>query len=82
VPDLLVVNLFKLAGKVLTVRVMTIKLERLASLSSVTYALVELLKDWSVRHLEDRCPNRGYRGMRSWNMRCSPSWVMVRPQDQ
>lgn len=54
VPDLLVVNLFKLAGKVLSIRVMTIKLERLASLSSVAYALAELLKDRSVRHLEDR----------------------------
>ena len=38
---------------------MTVKLERLACLSTVVYALVELLKDWPVRSLGDGRPVQG-----------------------
>jgi hypothetical protein len=51
VPNLLTVNLFELARKVLTVT--TVELERSARLNSVAHALLELLKDRPVRSLED-----------------------------
>jgi hypothetical protein len=54
-----VVNLFELARKVLKVGATTVELERLARLSTVTYALGEPLNDWSVRSLGDRRPVQG-----------------------
>src|SRR5580693_10113569 len=58
-PDLLVVNLFELARKVLTVGAASVELECLAGLGAIAHALVELLKDGLVRRLEDGCPVEG-----------------------
>lgn len=58
-PDLLLVDLLQLLGKVLTVSRATVELERLAGLSTVLNTLVELLENRDIGLLEDGCPIQG-----------------------
>jgi hypothetical protein len=55
-PDLLIVDLLQLFGKVLAVSRATVELERLAGLGTVLNALIQLLEHGYVGLLEDRCP--------------------------
>lgn len=55
-PDLLVVDLFQLLGKILTVRGASVEFKGFSCLRAVPHAFVQLLKDGEVGLLEDLGP--------------------------